>query len=101
TQLIEEINRMLAKKRAEEARKRAEAEQETKTENRKSRKKTAAKEFNKEVPDDSLVGKVFVSLKGKLKLPVRGELTNNFGSPREAGGVSWKGLFIRAETGQV
>jgi len=34
-------------------------------------------------------------------LPIKGELTNRFGSPREAGGLVWKGLFIRAEAGQT
>jgi septal ring factor EnvC (AmiA/AmiB activator) len=38
-------------------------------------------------------------LKGLLKLPVRGELMNRFGAPREEGGLSWKGLFIRAAEG--
>ena len=41
----------------------------------------------------------FSSLKGKLKLPVRGELANRFGSTREDSGVSWKGLFIKAAEG--
>ncbi len=27
-------------------------------------------------------------------------LTNRFGAPREAGGLSWKGLFIRANDGE-
>jgi len=31
---------------------------------------------------------------------VRGELRNRFGSPREDSGLSWKGLFIAAPTGQ-
>ncbi|MFM9834838.1 MAG: murein hydrolase activator EnvC family protein [Methylophilaceae bacterium] len=54
---------------------------------------------NQETPDDSYSGFSFASLKGKLKLPVRGELTNRFGSTREDSGVSWKGLFIRATEG--
>jgi septal ring factor EnvC (AmiA/AmiB activator) len=43
---------------------------------------------------------VFRELKGHLRLPVVGELTNRFGSPREGGGVAWKGLFIRANAGE-
>jgi len=31
---------------------------------------------------------------------VKGELMNRYGSPREEGGAVWKGLFIRASTGQ-
>lgn len=100
TQLIEEINRMLAKKHAEEMKRRAEAEAEAKA-NKKSGKKTEQPRRNEDVPDDSLSGKSFTSLKGKLRLPIKGELTNRFGSPREAGGLVWKGLFIRAEAGQT
>lgn len=42
----------------------------------------------------------FASLKGTLRLPVRGELAGRFGSARPDGGPSWKGLFIRATPGQ-
>jgi septal ring factor EnvC (AmiA/AmiB activator) len=53
-----------------------------------------------DVADTSFIGKAFQALKGKLKLPVRGELSNRFGGPREEGGTTWKGLFIRSDTGQ-
>ena len=53
-----------------------------------------------DVADSSFIGKVFQALKGKLKLPVRGELSNRFGGPRDEGGTTWKGLFIRSDTGQ-
>jgi septal ring factor EnvC (AmiA/AmiB activator) len=42
----------------------------------------------------------FASLRGKLSLPVRGELTSRFGAPRGAAGVEAKGVFIRAPQGQ-
>jgi septal ring factor EnvC (AmiA/AmiB activator) len=42
----------------------------------------------------------FASLRGKLSLPVRGELTGRFGAPRGAAGVEAKGVFIRAPQGQ-
>ena len=42
----------------------------------------------------------FATLKGSLRLPVRGELAGRFGSARPDGGPSWKGLFIRAASGQ-
>ena len=54
---------------------------------------------NKETPGDSYNGVRFSSLRGKLRLPVRGEITNRFGSTREDSGVSWKGLFIKAAEG--
>lgn len=41
----------------------------------------------------------FAALRGKLALPVRGELGSRFGSPRSDGGVTWKGLFIAARSG--
>ncbi len=99
TRLVEEINRLLAKKRADEAKQRA-LEAEAKA-GKKPRSKAPPVQRNDDVPDDSLAGKAFASLKGRLKLPVRGELANRFGSPREAGGPSWKGLFIRAKTGET
>jgi septal ring factor EnvC (AmiA/AmiB activator) len=42
----------------------------------------------------------FSSLRGKLRLPVRGELTGRFGAPRGAAGTEAKGVFIRAPEGQ-
>ena len=53
-----------------------------------------------EVADGSFIGKAFQALKGKLKLPLRGEISSKFGSQREEGGATWKGLFIRAESGR-
>ena len=52
------------------------------------------------VADAGFVGRAFESLRGKLKLPARGELAGRFGTPREGGGVTWKGVFIKAESGQ-
>ena len=54
---------------------------------------------NERLPDASVDGNPFSSLKGRLSLPVRGELANRFGGPRADGGVTWKGLFIRSSTG--
>ncbi len=39
-------------------------------------------------------------LKGRLPMPTHGELIHRFGTPREAGGTLWKGLFIKAPAGQ-
>jgi len=41
----------------------------------------------------------FASLKGKLHLPIRGEVLNRFGALR-AEGTSWKGITLRANSGQ-
>ena len=43
----------------------------------------------------------FSSLRGKLVLPVRGELTQRFGAPRGSAGTEAKGVFIRAPRGQA
>jgi septal ring factor EnvC (AmiA/AmiB activator) len=42
----------------------------------------------------------FSSLRGQLRLPVRGELSGRFGTPRGGGGPESKGVFIRAPGGQ-
>lgn len=55
---------------------------------------------NTQVPDATGDGNSFQALKGRLRLPVKGELGNRFGSPRSDGGVTWKGLFIRSNSGQ-
>lgn len=55
---------------------------------------------NTRVPDAAFAGIPFSDLKGKLRLPVVGELTNRFGGPREDTGTPWKGLFIKAREGQ-
>lgn len=54
---------------------------------------------NDQIPEYRADGTPFSRLKGALRLPVRGELMNRFGAPREGGGLSWKGLFIRASQG--
>lgn len=43
---------------------------------------------------------MFEELKGKLLMPVRGELVGRFGSPRADSGQSWRGLFIQAPAGR-
>jgi septal ring factor EnvC (AmiA/AmiB activator) len=43
----------------------------------------------------------FSKLRGRLSLPVRGELIGRFGAPRGATGTEAKGVFIRAPEGQA
>ncbi len=52
------------------------------------------------VADASLAGLSFARLRGKLALPVAGEIVHRYGQGREGGGPAWKGLFIRARQGQ-
>ncbi len=64
---------------------------------------------NEVVPDPSttstsasagVLAQAFSRLRGRLALPVRGELTGRFGSPRMDGGLTWKGVFLAAKTGE-
>ena len=55
---------------------------------------------NDKLPEPDRDAGTFAALKGKLRLPARGELINRFGSPRSDSGLSWKGLFIRSPSGQ-
>ena len=48
--------------------------------------------------DDDASDGIFASLRGRLKLPVRGTITSKFGSKRDDG-PGLKGLFIRAGEG--
>ena len=54
---------------------------------------------NEKVPQPGSDGSDFAALKGRLRLPVKGEIANRFGTPRAEGGATWKGLFIRAGEG--
>lgn len=55
---------------------------------------------NEQLPDDRFHGSPFEQLKGKLTLPVKGEVSNKFGSARPDSTVLWKGLFLRAAANQ-
>ena len=81
TKLVEEIARALAARRPEGG--------------------SAPGQRIDSVADASTASRPFDTLKGRLKLPVRGELINRYGAPREESGSNWKGLFIRAVTGET
>ena len=76
SRLVEEIGRVLAKKG-----------------------RTAYARVEK-VPQIGSAGGPFDTLRGKLRLPVRGELTGRFGAPRGSAGLRLKGVFIRAPEGE-
>ena len=88
SKLIDQLAKTIAKRRQD------------RTEDRKSGSTVGKGEVIDNIADAALAGKVFQTLKGKLKLPVRGELQGRFGSPREEGGVTWKGLFIKSDHGR-
>lgn len=52
------------------------------------------------VPEKTSQTAAFSGLRGRLRLPVRGELTGRFGAPRGASGIEAKGVFIRAPQGE-
>lgn len=52
---------------------------------------------NNQLPQAAPAGS-FARQKGDLRLPVKGTVTNRFGSARQEGS-SWKGLFIRSNVG--
>lgn len=56
---------------------------------------------NEKLPDNRFDGSPFDQLKGKLTLPVKGVITNRFGTPRPDSMVQWKGLFLRTSSGQA
>jgi septal ring factor EnvC (AmiA/AmiB activator) len=104
TQLVERLNRLMAQQAAREAARARAAQQAQKS--RAEEKDAAVKSgrpvaVNTETPVAFSTEQPFSHLKGSLRLPVAGELMNRFGAPREDGGLSWKGLFIRAAQGSA
>jgi len=107
TQLVEALAKAAAKRAAAE---KAAAEKAAAA--RKNRHKAAPKrgqEATREtprsgaetsLPETAITGTSFGRLKGRLMLPVDGELVHRFGTPRERGGSLWKGLFFKAHAGQ-
>ncbi len=67
---------------------------------RKSNKEPGKRIPNQALPHADTGSGPFRQLKGKLRLPVIGELMNRFGGQRQDSGLSWKGLFISAKPGQ-
>lgn len=55
---------------------------------------------SEKLPEATLAGKPFASLKGLLRLPIRGVLAQRYGANRPDGGPTWKGLFIKANPGE-
>lgn len=93
--LVERLAK-IAREQAAAKRRQAEAAKKP-TDSKTTPSKTIAK--NQALPSSQYDGSNFAALKGKLNLPVRGEVTNRYGAARQDTGVSWKGLFIRAAEG--
>jgi septal ring factor EnvC (AmiA/AmiB activator) len=103
TQLVERLNRLMAQQAAREAARARAAQQAQAARSAEAGKPQAKRPLavNTETPVPFRADRPFPQLKGSLRLPVAGELMNRFGAPREDGGVSWKGLFIRAAQGSA
>ncbi|MEQ1590225.1 MAG: peptidoglycan DD-metalloendopeptidase family protein [Gallionella sp.] len=56
---------------------------------------------NDNLPDGRFEGRLFTQLKGKLAWPVKGLVTNRFGTPRPDSPVLWKGLFVKSSSGKI
>lgn len=67
---------------------------------RKNKKKREKEGKGAAVPDPLSDG-VFARLKGKLRLPVIGDVTHRFGTARSDTGLSWKGIIIAAAPGEA
>lgn len=110
SRVIDQLTRMIAerarRRKAEEERARREAQKLAARRERGAVRPPAETETapatpslrNEATPDESLAG-AFAKLKGRLRLPVAGELVGRFGASRGEGGTSWKGVFIRAAAG--
>lgn len=55
---------------------------------------------NERIPEPGVPAGVFATLKGRLALPVAGDIANRFGQPRADGGLQWRGITIVARQGQ-
>lgn len=64
-----------------------------------SRKASGKVLKNATLPDASETASAFSRLRGRLHLPVRGDVIHRFGTTRAAGATSWKGVFVRATSG--
>lgn len=106
TRVIETLAKAAAKRAAkkEAQEKAAEARrkhrQSTRKSDRETRSETNRTKPETPLPEVAITGTPFGRLKGHLELPVHGELVHRFGTPRERGASSWKGLFFKARTGQ-
>jgi septal ring factor EnvC (AmiA/AmiB activator) len=105
TALIDQVSRVLAEQARKEAQRRS--EQAVKAAAARSSKpagKPAVGPDSPTTPELPLPSaRNFAQLRGKMALPVSGDVTARFGSPRRVEGAgsapTWKGLFIRAPLG--
>lgn len=98
TRLIDGLSRIIAQQKARPPK--PEAKLRTPTERPAAAGSQTPGIDNDKTPDAGLArfSGNFARLRGSLRLPVRGTVSNRFGTPRQEGST-WKGLFIRAAAG--
>lgn len=94
--LVEKLDALAKRQQAERAKKLAQQQREAKQSNSPSKTDTR---INQQLPDASFSGEAFANLKGKLRLPLKGEVIGKFGASRGEG-ADWKGIFIRSPSGE-
>jgi septal ring factor EnvC (AmiA/AmiB activator) len=98
SQLIERLAKIIAAKPAPKPRKPTPSGSEGSSGSDKPAGKPATTEIANERTPEATPSGNFARLKGSLRLPAKGAVTNRFGSARQEGS-NWKGLFIRASVG--
>ncbi|MEJ2793348.1 peptidoglycan DD-metalloendopeptidase family protein [Iodobacter sp. LRB] len=96
---IAQAKQLAEKKARERAARNAAAQAKAKAAGKPAPKAEPEPEVTTALPDAGQSGQAFASLKGKLRLPIKGEITGRYGTARGEGG-QWKGVFIRAASGQ-
>lgn len=99
SELVERLARAAAEKQANQAKAKPQEQANNKPAEETPNRPTQMLGRNETLPSSAFGGMSFSDLRGKLNLPVRGEITNRFGASREDTGVTWKGLFIKSSEG--
>jgi septal ring factor EnvC (AmiA/AmiB activator) len=99
SELVERLARAAAEKQANQAKAKPQEQASKKPAEEAPSRPTQMLGHNDTLPSSAFGGGSFSDLRGKLNLPVRGEITNRFGASREDTGVTWKGLFIKSAEG--
>lgn len=93
TQLLERLAKIIAAKPPSPAHRETSARHE-----HEAAPKMSVRDITNERSPEAMPASNFAHLKGRLRLPAKGVVSNRFGGPRQEGST-WKGLFIRAGVG--
>lgn len=98
SQLIDRLARIIATKPKPAARREVQSKPSPQASRPSPTRQAAETEIRSESTPEAAPAGSFARLKGELRLPARGLVSNRFGGARQEGGT-WKGLFIRASLG--